>query len=120
MSNLYTNDFKCAGHLTAEPIFPDKANVANVSICLNRPYKTDGDEWESEPIYVKASAWGKRKEALKGLAKGDAVFALGELRNNDYEKDGQKHRETILLINKIHKIEIQKVSESSEEKAETK
>lgn len=64
---------------------------ASVSIAVNRA-KKNGDEWTDEVSYFDITIWGKTAENLKPyLKKGKQIAVNGYLKQDRWEKDGQKH-----------------------------
>ena len=79
--DLGENDFGYVGTGTAR---------ANVSIAVNRS-KKQGDEWVDEVSYFDITIWGKTAENLKPyLTKGKQIGVSGHLKQDRWEKDGQK------------------------------
>ncbi len=63
---------------------------ANVSIAVNRSRK-NGDQWIDEANYFDVTIWGKTAENLKPyLTKGKMIAVDGYLKQDRWEKDGQK------------------------------
>ena len=57
---------------------------------MNRSVKK-GDSWEDEVSYIDCEIWGKTAENLKDkLVKGKQVCIRGYLKQDRWEKDGQK------------------------------
>ena len=63
---------------------------ANVSIAVNRSRK-NGDQWIEEANFFDITIWGKTAENLKPyLTKGKQIVVEGYLKQDRWEKDGQK------------------------------
>jgi len=63
---------------------------ANVSLAVNRSKKT-GDGYADEVNYFDVTIWGKTAENLKPyLTKGKQICVEGHLKQDRWEKDGQK------------------------------
>ena len=63
---------------------------AVVNIAVNRGVKK-GDKWEDEPSFFDVVIWGKTAENLKPrLTKGTQITVSGYLKQDRWEKDGQK------------------------------
>ena len=63
---------------------------ANVHIAVNRSKKT-GDKWTDEASFFDVTIWGKTAEKLKPyLLKGRQITIEGYLKQDRWEKDGQK------------------------------
>lgn len=81
------------GRLTKEPevrYIPSTGKaVASFNIAVDRPYKDD--EGNKQADFFKISVFGKIAENCGNyLVKGSLVGIKGALRNNNYEKDGEK------------------------------
>lgn len=63
---------------------------AVVSLAVNRSVKK-GEKWEDEVSYIDVTIWGKAAENLKSnLVKGKQICVCGYLKQDRWEKDGQK------------------------------
>ena len=63
---------------------------AIASLAVNRSVKK-GDSWEDEVSYIDCEIWGKTAENLKDkLVKGKQVCIHGYIKQDRWEKDGQK------------------------------
>lgn len=70
---------------------------AVVSIASNRARK-QGDQWVDEVSYFDITIWGKTAENLKPyLTKGTQIAVEGYLKQDRWEKDGQK-RSAISIV----------------------
>ena len=77
-----------------------KAN-ATFAIAVNRRTKR-GDEWTEEASFFDVIVWDKIAESLaKYLLKGSQVAIAGELRQERWEKDGQKHSRVQIVSDAI-------------------
>ena len=64
---------------------------ASVSIAVNRSRK-NGEQWIEEANYFDVTIWGKTAENLKPyLTKGKQIAVDGYLKQDRWEKDGQKY-----------------------------
>ncbi|MFD8970506.1 single-stranded DNA-binding protein [Streptomyces sp. NPDC059568] len=95
------------GRLTADPELrftsATKA-VVSVSLAFNsRRLNRQTQEWEDgDVLFVRGTAWERLAENIaETLAKGMEVLVTGELRTERWEKDGQKHERTALMIRSI-------------------
>ena len=79
---------------------PNGQARANISIAVNRSRK-NGDQWVDEVNYFDVTIWGKTAENLKPyLNKGKQIAVDGYLKQDRWEKDGQKmSRITIVADN---------------------
>ena len=74
---------------------------ANVSIAVNRSKKT-GEQWSDEVNYFDVTIWGKTAENLKPyLTKGKQIAIDGYLKQDRWEKDGQKMSKVTIVANNV-------------------
>ena len=74
---------------------------ANVSIAVNRSKKS-GEEWTDEVNYFDITIWGKTAENLKPyLTKGKQIAVDGYLKQDRWEKDGQKMSRVSIVANNV-------------------
>ena len=74
---------------------------ANVSIAVNRS-KKDGDQWIDEVNYFNITIWGKTAENLKPyLTKGKQICVEGHLKQDRWEKDGQKQSRVTIVADQV-------------------
>lgn len=74
---------------------------ANVSIAVNRSKKS-GDEWIDETSYFDITIWGKTAENLKPyLNKGKQICVEGHLKQDRWEKDGQKMSRVTIIADQV-------------------
>ena len=75
--------------------------VANISVAVNRSRK-EGEQWVSEVNYFDVSLFGKQAETLKQyLLKGKQIAIQGALKQDRWEKDGQKFSKIRIIANNI-------------------
>jgi single-strand DNA-binding protein len=88
-------DEKAFGYL------PNGTAKANFSIAVNRS-KKQGDEWIDEVNYFDVTLFGKSAENLKSkLTKGTMVVVDGSLRQDRWEKDGQKFSKVYIVADTV-------------------
>lgn len=74
---------------------------ANISIAVNRSRK-NGDQWVDEVNYFDVTIWGKTAENLKPyLLKGKQICVEGYLKQDRWEKDGQKQSRVTVVANNV-------------------
>ena len=92
------------GNLVKEPeVRYTNSGTAAVqgTIAVNKEKKV-GDEWQKEAHYFDWKWFGKRAEAVsKWLKKGMKITLTGELNQNRWEKDGQKHSKILIIVNEL-------------------
>ena len=74
---------------------------AVVSLAVNRSVKK-GEKWEDEVSFIDVTIWGKMAENLKpNLVKGKQICVCGYLKQDRWEKDGQKQSRLIVVADSI-------------------
>ena len=74
---------------------------ANVSIAVNRS-KKNGDQWVEEVNFFNITIWGKTAENLKPyLTKGKQICVEGHLKQDRWEKDGQKQSRVTIVADNV-------------------
>ena len=75
--------------------------IATLSLASNRSVKKN-DKWEDEANFFECTMFGKSAEAVKQyLTKGQQVSISGELRQERWEKDGQKQSRVTIIVNHL-------------------
>ncbi len=104
MANMDINHVIEIGNLTRDEevnYTPGGMAVGKFSIAVNRRVKK-GQEWTDEVNYFDVSLFGKQAESLKPyLTKGKKVAIDGYLKQDRWEKDGQKHSAVKIVANDI-------------------
>lgn len=86
---------------------------ANISIAVNTS-KKQGDQWVDEANFFIFTLWGKQAEGLKPyLKKGQAVIIEGHLKQDRWEKDGQKRSAISLVADHVELVGSSKNSNGS-------
>ncbi len=80
---------------------PNGTARANVSIAVNRSRK-NGEQWVDEVSYFDVTIWGKTAENLKPyLTKGKQIAVEGYLKQDRWEKDGQKQSRISIVADNV-------------------
>lgn len=75
---------------------------ANVSIAVNRSRKDASGQWNEETSFFDVTIWGKTAENLKQyLVKGKQILVDGHLRQDRWEKDGQKFNKVYIIAENV-------------------
>lgn len=75
---------------------------ATVSIAVNRSRKGADGNWIEEANYFDVTIWGKSAENLKPyLTKGKQIAVDGYLKQDRWEKDGQKFSKVTIVANNV-------------------
>jgi single-strand DNA-binding protein len=75
--------------------------ISTFSLAINRRRK-NGDQWVDEAHYFDVELFGKTAESLKPyLTKGKQIAVDGELRQDRWEKDGQKNSKVMIAATNV-------------------
>ena len=101
------------GRLTVDPEIRQTNSgkkVASYRLAVDRNVKTEG---QPEADFINCTAWGKTGEfAEKYLHKGMKIAIEGRIQTGSYEKDGQKHYTTEIIVDRHEFCESKRFSES--------
>lgn len=101
MANI--NQITIAGNLTRDAELKYTAGqmaICELSLAVNKSRKKN-NEWTTEVSYFDVTAFGKLAEANARLSKGECVLVVGELKQERWEKDGQKRSAVKIIANGI-------------------
>lgn len=83
------------GNLTKDPevrYVPSGTAVGDLTIAVNRKYKSSSGDEQEETCFVNITVWGRQAETCgEYLRKGRPILVEGRLKQDRWEKDGQKH-----------------------------
>lgn len=92
---------------------------ANISLAVNRSRK-DGEQWVDDVSFLDVTIWGKTAENLKPyLQKGKQIAIDGYLKQDRWEKDGQKFSKVYIVANSVQLINNTSNSENSNKEVAT-
>ena len=92
---------------------PNGNAVAKVSIATSEKWKKDGQENERTEWH-RVVFFGKLAEIVgQYLKKGSKVYVEGQLRTNQWEKDGQKHYTTEIIAREMQMLDSKSDGQSS-------
>ncbi|MBQ2551860.1 MAG: single-stranded DNA-binding protein [Treponema sp.] len=104
MANTDLNSVVLIGRLTrdAELTYLQSGSaVANISVAVNRN-KKEGEQWVGEVNYFDVALFGKQAENLKQyLLKGKQIAVQGSLKQDRWEKDGQKFSKIRIIASNV-------------------
>lgn len=94
------------GRVTRKPelrALPNGNKVCNFSIATNYSYKNkDTGEKVEETDFHNVVSFGKQAEVIaQYVIQGQEILAEGRLRTRSWEKDGQKHYATDIIMDKF-------------------
>ena len=95
------NSVALHGRLTADISVngTEDKTVGHFTLAVNRDIKKDG---QPEADFFRCVAFGKTAETLvKYMKKGSEILVIGRLVSGKYEKDGQTHYTTDIIVDKF-------------------
>ena len=102
MSDL--NRVCLSGRLVADPelkYLPSGTAVTNLRLASNRTYTSNGER-RDEALFVDVEVYGKPAEAVtQHKAKGAFLIVDGRLRQNTWERDGQRHSRLLVVADQV-------------------
>ena len=95
------NQWQGDGNLTRDPRMETTKGgtmVAKFSIASNDIYKE-----QKTTSFIDCDAFGKMAEIVGGFVKGDRVYVIGKLKQQSWEKDGEKHSKMSIMVSQVFK-----------------
>lgn len=109
--------FSIIGNLTRDPEMRQTGSgmmVATLGVACNRRTK-QGEEYVQETSFFNITYFGKQAETCgKYLHKGDRIGSDGYMRQESWEKDGQKRTAIKFIGNELHFLTSKKDSHGSD------
>lgn len=107
---LSINKIMLTGRLTrdAETKFlPSGQSVTKVSFAVNRRYQDKSGEWKDDTFYMDAEIYGKPAERVAEQGrKGVPVYVEGRLKQDSWERDGQRQTKFTVVADRITVFEV--------------
>ena len=98
------NKVQLIGHLGGDPDIKYTQSgtpVANVSLATTEQWTKDGEK-QTRTTWHKIVAWRKLAEIVgEYCKKGQLIYVEGKLQTDEWEKDGQKHYTTKVVIDQM-------------------
>lgn len=113
------NKIILSGNLVKDPeskVLPNGTTVVNFTIATNRKFtKKDGTVVE-EVNFFPCEGWDSGAETIaKYFSKGSPILVEGTLKNDQWEKDGQKHTLTKIRVERFEFFQTRKDKASNSE-----
>lgn len=114
------NEVHLIGRLTKDPeirTFGEGKAVANITLAIDDGRDKDGNK---QTVFVNCEIWNNQAVILeKYSGKGCRLIVNGSLKQNSWEKDGQKHSTLLVRARTISFIDYKDSSTAEAEKKET-
>lgn len=97
------NEVTLLGNLGRDPELKYTASgkaVLSFSLATSKSWKDQqSGEWKEAVQWHNCTAWERAAENLhKSISKGSKLYVKGELQTDTYEKEGQKHYSTKIIV----------------------
>ena len=114
------NQVTLIGRLTKDAELKDLNGLTKLDFSLAfNTSKKNGDKYVDESNFINLSLWGKVATALKPyMTKGSQVLVSGELKQDRWEKDGQKFSALKVIANSVQLLGSRNSSENKAAKKE--
>lgn len=93
------------GNLTRDPevrYIPSGTAVGDLSIAVNRRFRTSDGQDQEETCFVDITVWGRQAETCgEYLRKGRPVLVEGRLKQDRWEKDGKKFSKLAVVAERV-------------------
>ena len=116
------NRYTAIGNLTKDPNCREAGDskVCNFSIAINEYHYNNGSKTQST-FFIDVECWNRQAEnCTKFLSKGNKVAIEGKLKNNSWEKNGQKFNKFICVADRVHFLGQEDTPQKSNSKPESK
>ncbi|MFH1541374.1 MAG: single-stranded DNA-binding protein [Elusimicrobiota bacterium] len=94
------------GNVTRDPeirMLPSGTPLAGFGVGINRRFKGSDGNMKEETCFVDITFFGKSAEICeKYVHKGDSIVVEGRLKQDTWEKDGQKKSKIVVIGEKLH------------------
>ena len=112
------NDVKLIGRIVKDSVLEQTSNIkyAKFAIAVNHDVKTENGNWESVPTFIDLAIFDKYAETMyQYLKKGTLVLVQGNIKQRQWEKDGQKITSLGIAVSKIQLLSSAKSTEKATE-----
>lgn len=107
------NQTVIVGRIVSDPEVKELENgkkVSNMTVAVPRSYKNAEGEFDTD--FIDCTLWnGVAQNTAEYCRKGDVVGIKGRVETSTYEKDGQTHKATNIVAEKVTFLSSQKVKE---------
>lgn len=81
---------------------PNETAVATFSVAANRKWTNEGGTKHEESCFIECTVWAKLAELVsESVHRGDPLYIFGALKQDTWEKDGQKHSKHTLTLSRV-------------------
>lgn len=107
---LSINKVLITGRLTRDPETKYLASgqaVTTLGVAVNRRFQDKSGEWRDDTMFIDVETWGKTAErCAENLKKGQPVYIEGRLKQDTWERDGQKQSKIRINADSVKSFEV--------------
>lgn len=107
---LSINRVMLTGRLTRDPetkYLTSGQALTNLGLAVNRRFQDKNGEWRDDTMFIDIETWGKTAEkAAETLRKGQPVYVEGRLKQDSWERDGQKQTKIRITADLVKSFEV--------------
>ena len=100
-------------------VLPSGKAVAKTTVAVNERYRNQKGDWQERVNYLDVETFGSLAERLTKLGKGDKVLIEGKLRQDIFERNGEKREKIKIIANRIQLIAKPKSTNQNTKKEKT-
>jgi len=95
---LNINNYMFTGRLTRDP---EVRNAGDTTICaftvaVSNRYQDRSGEWKDDTAFLDVKVFGKTADRVAEFSKGQPVYVEGRIKQENWEKDGQKRSKIVV------------------------
>src|SRR5690606_27010958 len=79
--------------------------ICTMAVAVNNPRKDKNGEWHNDTLFIDCTAFDKNAEKASGFSKGQQVCIEGKLKQENWEKDGQKRSKILITVSSVKPFE---------------
>lgn len=103
---LNINRYACTGRLTRDAEAHAGGQVVRLPIAVSNRYQDKSGEWKDDTAFLDVKVFGKAAERAGSLTKGQPVYVEGSIKQESWEKDGQKHSKLVVNASIVKPFEV--------------
>lgn len=115
--SLNINHVAIAGRLTRDAeskTLPSGVLLCNFSVAVSNPRKDRDGNWHDDTVFMDCTAFDKTAERAQDFTKGQQVYIEGKLKQENWEKDGQKRSKVLISVLSVKAFQTAKKGDSGD------
>ena len=75
--------------------------IVSMGVAINNAYRDKDGNWHTDTAFVDVKVFGKAADRCQDFTKGTQIFVEGSIRQEDWEKDGQKRSKLVFKADSV-------------------